>query len=60
MIYNQHYQKIMSVRAPNGFAMDEHELLITPQGDAYFIATKVVKADLTPYGGPKNGTYVDP
>ena len=40
--------------------MDEHELLITPQGDAYFIAEKPVKANLTPYGGPKNGSYEDP
>ena len=40
--------------------MDEHEFLITPQGDAYFIALKAVKANLTAYGGPKNGAYEDP
>jgi hypothetical protein len=40
--------------------MDEHELLITPQGDAYYIALKTIKANLTPYGGPKNGAYEDP
>jgi hypothetical protein len=60
VIYNQHYREIMSVRAPNGFSMDEHEFLITPQGDAYFIALKAVKANLTAYGGPKNGAYEDP
>ena len=37
VIYNQHYQKIMTVRAPNGAGLDLHELLITSQGDAYFI-----------------------
>jgi Arylsulfotransferase (ASST) len=60
VIYNEHYREIMSVQAPKGFSMDEHEFLITPQGDAYFIATKVVKANLTPYGGPRDGAYVDP
>ncbi len=60
VIYNEHYQKIMTVRAPNGAGLDLHELSITPQGDAYFIATKIVKANLTPYGGPQNGEYVDP
>ncbi len=60
VIYNDQYREIMSVQAPKGFSMDEHELLITPQGDAYFIATKVVKANLTPYGGTRAGEYVDP
>jgi hypothetical protein len=57
VIYNQHYQKIMSVRPPNGSSTDLHELLITRQGDAYFFTTRPVKADLTPYGGPKNGKF---
>ncbi len=60
VIYNQHYQKIMTVQAPNGAGLDLHELLVTSQGDAYFITTKTVKANLTPYGGPANGAYVDP
>ena len=36
-----------------------HEFLITPQGDALFTATKVVKANLTPYGGVADGSFVD-
>jgi hypothetical protein len=60
VIYNQHYQKIMAVKAPRGFAMDEHEFTITPQGDAYFFGLKSVNANLTPYGGPANGSYEDP
>ena len=59
VVYNQHYQKIMTIRAPNGAGVDLHELLLTSQGDAYFITTKTVKADLTPYGGPKKGEYGD-
>ena len=60
VIYNQHYKEIMSVNAPKGFSMDEHEFVITPQGDAYFIALRPVNANLTAYGGPKNGAYEDP
>jgi Arylsulfotransferase (ASST) len=60
VIYNQHYQKIMTLRAPNGQGLDLHELQITPQGDAYFITTKTVKANLTAFGGPKDGEYIDP
>lgn len=60
VIYNEHYQEIMSVQARSGFSMDEHEFLITPEGDAYYIALKTVKANLTPYGGSSNGAYVDP
>jgi len=60
VIYNQHYQRIMTVRAPNGVGLDLHELLVTSRGDAYFITAKTVKANLTPYGGPTKGEYVDP
>jgi hypothetical protein len=60
VVYNQHYQKIMTIRAPNGAGLDLHELLLTSQGDAYFISTKVVKANLTPYGGVADGEYIDP
>jgi hypothetical protein len=59
IIENSHYQKIMNIKAKNGFSANEHEFLITPQGDAVFVASKVAKADLTPYGGVKRGVYVD-
>lgn len=60
VIYNDHYQRVRTVSARNGFTADPHEFTITPQGDAVFIATKVVRANLTPYGGVKGGAYVDP
>ncbi len=60
VIYNQNYHEIRSIQAPPGFSMDEHEFLITPQGDAYYIATRVMKANLTAYGGPKDGAFEDP
>ncbi len=58
-VYNQHYQKIRTISARHGFTADVHEFLITPRGEALFLATKVVKADLTPYGGVEDGSYVD-
>ncbi len=60
VIVNDHYQPVMTVSARNGFIADPHEFLITPQGTAIFIATKVVRANLTPDGGVRGGAFVDP
>ncbi len=60
VVYNQHYKKIMTIHAPSGAGLDLHELLLTSQGDAYFISTKAVHANLTPYGGTADGKFVDP
>jgi hypothetical protein len=59
-IYNQHYQKMMTIRPPRGAGLDLHEMLVTSQGNAYFVATKIVNANLTAYGGSANGEYADP
>ncbi len=58
-ILNNHYQVIKTVEAQNGFIPDVHEFLITPTNSALFLATKNVTMDLTPYGGPQNGTIAD-
>lgn len=60
VIYNDHYQRVRTVSARNGFIADPHEFTITPQGTAIFIATKVVRGDLTADGGVKGGAFVDP
>ncbi|HLI32239.1 MAG TPA: arylsulfotransferase family protein [Solirubrobacteraceae bacterium] len=59
LIYNDHYQQIAVVKAPDGWTPDLHELLITPRGSALFIASKVVTMNLTPYGGPAEGRLED-
>lgn len=59
VIENNHYQQIMTVAAKNGFDTDQHDFLITPRGIGVIIGTKVVNADLTPYGGPQNGSFLD-
>jgi hypothetical protein len=59
MVYNDHYQPIMSIAARNGFTADLHDLEITPQGNAVLIGTRVDRGDLSPYGGARNGAFVD-
>lgn len=59
VIDNNHYQQMMTVTARNGFTTDLHDFVITPRGIGVIIGTKVQNADLTPYGGPKNGSFLD-
>ena len=42
MIVNRAYRPVATVRAANGLAEDSHELLLTPQGDAYITAASPV------------------
>ncbi|BCJ98999.1 arylsulfotransferase family protein [Anaerocolumna chitinilytica] len=58
LILNQHYDIIKKISARNGFTSDLHEFTITNRNTALFTAIKQVPADLTPYGGPKEG-YID-
>jgi hypothetical protein len=56
-IINQNYKVIKKVTAKKGFTSDVHEFTITKRNTALFTALKQVPADLTPYGGPKNGFF---
>jgi Arylsulfotransferase (ASST) len=42
VILNQNYQQVAVVQAGNGFQMDLHEFLVTPQGQAYLLAVSPV------------------
>jgi hypothetical protein len=42
VIYNEHYQRIATVRAADGVDAGSHEFLITPRGDAYITASSPV------------------
>jgi hypothetical protein len=42
VILNDSYREIYIVKAGDGLQMDLHEFLVTPQGDAYFIAASPV------------------
>src|SRR5699024_2568781 len=54
-IINQHYQVIRTITAKRGYTADNHEFIITKQNTALFLAIKHVPANLSPYGGPREG-----
>jgi hypothetical protein len=53
------YQVVATVRAGNGYNADSHEFRLTPYGTALVTIYHPVPYDLSPYGGPKDGTIVD-
>jgi hypothetical protein len=57
-IYDDRYRHVKTVRAGNGYSMDLHEFLITPQDTALVIAFDRVKADLRELGGPRDGVVI--
>ena len=58
-IADQHYRVIRTLTASGGFVFSPHDIVITPQGTALITAYKAVPMNLTPYGGPANGTIED-
>jgi len=58
-ILDNRYRVVKTVSARNGFTSDIHEFLITPKNTALFLSTNVVPMDLTPFGGPQNGSIND-
>ncbi|MHB1949091.1 MAG: arylsulfotransferase family protein [Gammaproteobacteria bacterium] len=58
-ILDNSYRILNTVSAFYDFIPDVHEFLITPNNTFLFLATKVIPMDLTPYGGPKNGSIQD-
>jgi hypothetical protein len=53
------YRVVATVRAGNGYNADSHEFRLTPYGTALITVYNPVPYDLSPYGGPKDGTVVD-
>ena len=58
-IYNDHYQRMATVKAGRGFKTNLHEFLITPWNTALILAQKSTTADLTSIGGPADQKVVD-
>jgi hypothetical protein len=59
VIYNAHYRRIATVRAAEGYHADLHDFVITPRGTALISVYNPVSADLTSFGGPRNGIVYD-
>lgn len=58
-IYNDRYKQIATVHAGNGYALNFHEFLITPQNTAYILADTTRTADLTAMGGRPDQKVLD-
>lgn len=58
LILDQHYRVIKKLTAKKGYTADLHEFTITSRNTALFTAVKQVSADLTRFGGPKDG-FID-
>jgi Arylsulfotransferase (ASST) len=56
-VFDSSYNKIVEVRAQNGYQGDLHEFLITEQGTALFTCYGEAPADLSRFGGAKKGSY---
>jgi Arylsulfotransferase (ASST)/Immunoglobulin domain len=53
------YNVIATVQAGNGLNADLHAFQLTPQGKALITIYHNVPMDLSPYGGPANGTVLE-
>ncbi|MHB1539298.1 MAG: arylsulfotransferase family protein [Solirubrobacteraceae bacterium] len=58
-IDNQQYQKIATIKPPNGYELDFHDIEITSNGMAYVLGNKTVKIGLSCCGGPVHGEIYD-
>jgi hypothetical protein len=57
VVLDTSYRQIGTIKAGNGYMLDEHDLQISPDGTkALMTIYAPVNVDLSPYGGPKNGT----
>jgi FlaG/FlaF family flagellin (archaellin) len=58
-IVDSSYRPIASVGAGNGYQADLHDFQLTNSGSAWLTAYALVTADLSSYGGPRNGILQD-
>lgn len=59
VIYNDRYQKVAQISGGNGYHADLHEVLITPQGQAYITAYTLVDANLSSVHGFSEAGLLD-
>jgi hypothetical protein len=58
-VMDQNYQVIDTWTIDNGFGSDVHETLLLDNGNAILMAYVPIPFDLSPYGGPVDGTLID-
>jgi len=59
IVMDSNYQTVATVRAGNGYQADLHDFQIVSNHVAYITAYNVMRCDLTPVGGVRNGVIID-
>jgi Arylsulfotransferase (ASST) len=59
IVTDSNYQTVATVRAGNGFDADLHDFQIAGDQVAYITVYNVIRCDLTPVGGVRNGVIID-
>ena len=59
MVMDPNYQTVATVRAGNGYEADLHDFQIAPDDVAYITVYNVMRCDLSPVGGARNGVIID-
>jgi hypothetical protein len=58
-VYDQSYQLVRTWDIDNGFGADVHEFILLENGNAILMAYEPIPFDLSPYGGPVDGTLIE-
>ncbi len=58
VVVNQHYQKVASLKATDGWVLTLHAMVISGE-DAWVTANKNIARNLSSYGGAYNGALID-
>jgi hypothetical protein len=59
VVMNRDYQTVAKIYAGNGYQADLHDFQIAPDNVAYLTVYNVMRCDLSPVGGKRNGVIVD-
>ena len=59
VVMDPNYQVVATVRAGNGYEADLHDFRIARGNVAYITAYDLIRCDLSPVGGARNGVLVD-
>jgi outer membrane protein assembly factor BamB len=59
LIFDEAYREVARVRAGNGLYGDHHEFLITEEDTALITIYDEIPYDLSPFGGPVDGTLAE-
>jgi hypothetical protein len=59
IVMNSNYQRVATIHGGNGLQADLHDFQIAPNNVEYSTAYNVIRCNLSPVSGARNGTMVD-